>query len=879
LRLKLLLVLGSALLVIALAFHAIAAHWLMDGFLRIEREALLAARHDSAEALEAGAGDLAAQLSDWSQCDDAYAFMESHDPVNLQSSLLRSRIAQLQVDAVLYIDSAATLRAAFCMDPQTATIQPLGDSLRAWVEQHAAALGGGSDRPLVAGMVRLSEGPALLASRPIVRTDGSGPARGRLVFVRRLDPTELAHIARRSGPSLELLPLTEREAWSSIDTQAAGSIHALGPEHGLDFHVSDRSQCSYYLVADLLGEPTWLARLSGDRPIWLEGRASVHSMTKALIGVGVIFGVLSMLFLERVVLTRLLRIEQSLADIHGGARTGARVPEEGADELASLGRGINAVLEHSAAVGIELRRREAESRKLALLASRTDNMALICDADGRVQWVNGAFERQTGYTLEAAVGRAPDELLQGSSHESRVQDALDAGHGYAGTLCCRRQDGKAYWAELEIQPVVEEDNGQHCYIGLARDVTSRLEVEQELLAAKELAESAARAKSDFLANMSHEIRTPMTAIIGFADLLADPHVSPLERVGHVQTIRRNGQHLLAIINDILDISKIEAGKLTLERIPYDPRQVVEDVLSMCRPRAVENGLTLNSDITQSTCRNVLGDPTRLRQVLMNLVSNAVKFTASGGVSVRLAVTNVDATTCKLHFEIADTGLGMSAEQLANLFKAFSQADTSMTRRYGGTGLGLAISQRLTEAMGGVLRVTSKPNEGSTFRFELAAPIAQSEAQPLRSASPIAAPVLIELPRLDGMRILLAEDGIDNQRLIRSVLSRQGAAVELAENGRIALQRCCEALKRNEIYDVVLMDMQMPELDGYGATMNLRQLGYDGPIVALTAHAMEGDRQRCLTAGCDDYATKPIQRPLLIPLISRWRGRRSERCAA
>jgi signal transduction histidine kinase/ActR/RegA family two-component response regulator len=388
----------------------------------------------------------------------------------------------------------------------------------------------------------------------------------------------------------------------------------------------------------------------------------------------------------------------------------------------------------------------------------------------------------------------------------------------------------------------------------------------ELEAAKKLAEDATRTKSDFLANMSHEIRTPMTAILGYADLMADPAQGETERLDCIQIIRRNASHLLTIINDILDLSKIEAGKMSVERIETSPTHIIADVASLMRGRALEKGLSFDVEYTGRIPRTIQSDPTRLRQILVNLTGNAVKFTQKGGV--RLLCGPAGAPN-RIRFEVADTGIGLSPEQQSRLFSSYSQADSSTTRKFGGTGLGLSICRKLALMLGGDVRVTSTPGEGSSFSVEVdTGPLEGVElftpAGEIRDrATPEPAP-LQDKP-LANINILLAEDGPDNQRLISFILRKAGAQVTIAENGRIAVEK---ALDSAAAYAVILMDMQMPEMDGYTASSTLRARGYRTPIIALTANAMSEDRQRCLAAGCDDYASKPIDRNVLIQTILR-----------
>src|SRR5579872_1114391 len=393
----------------------------------------------------------------------------------------------------------------------------------------------------------------------------------------------------------------------------------------------------------------------------------------------------------------------------------------------------------------------------------------------------------------------------------------------------------------------------------------------ELVAAKTQAETATRAKSEFLANMSHEIRTPMTAILGFADLALDDTFEGPPIKESVAIIKRNGEHLLALINDILDLAKIESGKLAIEMRLGSPRTIVSDVLALFKFRAEEKGLRLRAAFDDSLPDAIATDPARLRQVLLNVVGNAIKFTEQGRVDLRVRWETGPALRPHLVIEVQDTGIGMTGEQMSCLFQAFQQADGSTSRRFGGTGLGLAISRQLTQMLGGTIAVTSEFGSGSTFCIRVPGePACRIDERQYVSDSSIDArckiPVDLPTRALGGVRVLLADDSPDNRKLISFVLQHAGALVTTAENGQIACDLALMAQANNEAFDVVLMDMQMPVVDGYLATAELRRQGYGLPIIALTAHSMPADRQKCLDAGCDAYLTKPIDQMQLVNVI-------------
>lgn len=378
------------------------------------------------------------------------------------------------------------------------------------------------------------------------------------------------------------------------------------------------------------------------------------------------------------------------------------------------------------------------------------------------------------------------------------------------------------------------------------------------------ADALARFKSEFLANMSHEIRTPLTGILGYAELLADDRLEPAQRAEFANVVRRSGAHLLAVIGDILDIAKLEAGRIDPQAAACSPEQVAREVADLLRPAADAKGISLEFRSTLPEGAILRTDPVRLRQILLNLAGNAVKFTQSGGVTIEVDAGPNASGTPRTRFRVTDTGIGIDAENLARIFEPFTQADGSTARRYGGTGLGLSIARHLAGLLGGEITARSTPGRGSTFTLLLPPHEIGSDAASLVPALP-APPVVDALPAPPSLRarILLAEDGRDNQRLIAHILTQGGAEVRVAADGAAAARLARDTREAGAPFDLVLLDMQMPGLDGYAAAGLLRREGHTGPILALTAHASPGDRERCLAAGCDGYLTKPIARVTLL----------------
>jgi PAS domain S-box-containing protein len=659
------------------------------------------------------------------------------------------------------------------------------------------------------------------------------------------------------------------------------------------------------------------------------------------------------------------------------------------------------------------------SEKLALVASRTDNAVIITDPQGRIEWVNDGFTRVTGYAPDEVVGRKPGSFLQGPETDpatvDRIRRHLARGEGFTAEIVNYGKTGRKYWLAIEVQPIRDESGALRHFMAIESDVTGRKDAEAALHHAKEdadrareTAEAASVAKSQFLANMSHEIRTPLNGVIGMAELLIRKGGLTEQQLRYASVIKSSGDSLLSLINDVLDFSKIEAGKLELSPIEFDLRSAVEDVVEMLSPKAAAKNLAFACQVPSAAPARVTGDPDRVRQVLINLVNNAVKFTETGEVVIHADVADRDARHVTMKFSVRDTGPGIPPDRLDRLFKSFSQVDASTTRKYGGTGLGLAIVKQLAELMGGTVGVESAPGQGSTFwftaRFGLAARTADDHArtatlagalrglrvlavddQPtylevlreqlapwgfdlhtctsgeravemIRDAAAAGAPYRLAIvdmimpgtdgpavaravtadPRLPretslvlltamdnpfdpdamkeigfaacltkpvrhstlfdtiadvlarkaqpavtgatpsqgdgepsgiGAHVLLAEDNEVNQEVAREILTDAGCTVEVVGNGAAAVAACADAAKR---FDIILMDCQMPVMDGFEATRRIRQTdrGVKLPILALTANAVAGDRERCLAAGMSDYVSKPIDPDVLLATVRR-----------
>ncbi len=539
--------------------------------------------------------------------------------------------------------------------------------------------------------------------------------------------------------------------------------------------------------------------------------------------------------------------------------------------------------------------RKSERRYRTLVETAQEGIGIV-DAEENILFVNQAYADMLGYTKDELLAlnlkdiAPPSEL---SLFHQQTQKRLRRESSRYKTVL-KTKSGETRQISISASPLFDDDGTFVGTLGLLTDVTLRERASAELAKAKDAAEAANRAKSEFLANMSHEIRTPMTAIMGFTDLLMSYEMPRCERREHLQTIHRNAENLLTIINDILDLSKIEADKIELEHTDCTLREIVDEVLSLMKVRANEKNLSLDAQYVDPLPKTIRTDAIRLRQILVNLVGNAVKFTESpaaedavrGRVRITVRCRTADRSRPQIVFEVMDTGIGMKPEDLDLLFRPFVQVDASHSRRFGGTGLGLSISERLAKMLGGRIDVQSQPGRGSTFSVSI--DTGPPDGVPLLDGPPsitaeeqLPADLSADLPAdtaslaagdtaLRG-RVLLVEDSPDIRNMVLLVLQHWGREVDVAENGQIGCEKALQSIAADVPYDLILMDIQLPEMDGYQATQHLRRHGWSGPVVALTAHAMDGDRQRCLAAGCDDYVPKPITAEELLKTLAGYLG--------
>ena len=523
---------------------------------------------------------------------------------------------------------------------------------------------------------------------------------------------------------------------------------------------------------------------------------------------------------------------------------------------------------------------------LEAMLSTVNECFKIVDREGRLIDMNATgLHLIEAESLDDVRGVSVLELIDAEYHDLFLEGLRNALSGERVTQEFQITGllGTKRWMQQIAVALPSPDDSPPEYVGaFTRDVSETRHALEALREARDRAESANRSKSQFLANMSHEIRTPMNAILGHIELLAPdgPGLTPTQQTESFDTIQRSATHLLSLIDDVLDVSKIDAGSLSVESVPTMVTETIASAVELLRPAAAAKSLTLSLSMSPDVPACVLTDPTRFKQALINLLGNAIKFTNEGGVEI---LVSFDGDSSQLGVAVRDSGIGMDADQLKRIrrFEAFAQADASTSRSFGGTGLGLKISSEIARLLGGSIVVDSQPGVGSTFTLRLAArpvsawaPGPRVDHSETRDSAP-SAPA--GTPRLDGVHVLVVEDGVDNRKLLEFQLKGAGAGVSFASGGRTGVDLAM-SLAGSTGPVLVLMDMQLPGMDGYEAASLLRARGSTLPVIAITAHAMAGDRERCLAAGCSDYLPKPIARDALLRACAHW-ARSGTRLAA
>ena len=503
----------------------------------------------------------------------------------------------------------------------------------------------------------------------------------------------------------------------------------------------------------------------------------------------------------------------------------------------------------------EIKKNQKELSMLSLIASKTDNSVVVTNPDGEIQWINEGFSKRTGYVLEEVIGKTPGSFLQGPDTDKEVvksiTEKLKSNESFTIELLNYSKTGQKHWISSTINPVFDNNGKIFYFIAVQNDITDLKRKNEELYLAKEEAELARKSQEIFLANMSHEIRTPMNAILGFVDILNKTSLDDIQK-DHLDIIRKSSKNLLNIINDILDFSKIEAGEMTFEKNPFCLKESLNSLIQTTSYKANEKGLNINYQYSENyhdLC--LMGDSLRLNQILLNLVTNAIKFTDNGNIDIKIKILTETDKDIKLQFNIIDTGIGIAKEKMNLLFQSFKQTDYSTSRNYGGTGLGLAISKKLVELQNGTIGVDSTFGKGSTFYFELTfEKSSQNKSLIVDNETETKAFDFKEIS------VLMAEDNVFNQHVVTYYLNEWGCKYEVANNGIEVLQK----LEKSK-FDIILMDIHMPIMDGIEATQIIRNSSDSKinkiHIIALTASVVKGAIKKYIDVGMNDFVSKPF----------------------
>lgn len=863
LRKKTAWILGLTMLGLLVAVQLASQHFLVGGFLELEQRESATNVARASDAVESELHYVVNKAADWAVWDDTYNFIETLNESYHASNLSDASTKTLQMNVLIYVHGSGRTVFSKAYDLVHDRAIPVPATLLDWIEKSGNLLRHSGPQDVHSGIAILPEGVLLLVAHPILPSLGEGAIRGTLVMGRFLDETILARIRETTHLTIDLEPITGAELPEKY--RAAEPI-LRGEAKSISVALDETTIFGFGVVNDIFGVPKLVLRVETPRDIYRAGLKAQRYFLLCVLLVGVVFFLAIGALLEGGVLSRIFRLERevwAVEQARSGEGVNNRVSVHGQDEIGKLGRAINSMLGRIDASRCEVE--ESESR-FRILADTAPVFIWMSGPDGKRNYFNRGWLAFRGRRIDQETA---DGWMQGVHPEDLAVCLAAWGNALAQCRECRIEyrlrcsDGSYRWMRDFGIPRMDKAGEFAGFVGVCADITEQREVRETLLHAKEAAESANRMKSEFLASMSHEIRTPLNGLLGLADILQETDLDE-EQGNYVRLLRQSGQTLLTILSDILDLSKIEAGRFVIEAKPFELVGALEECAAVWGPRAESKGLQFSFSKHLDSITTVIGDKLRLAQIVDNFLSNAVKFTDRG--SITLSLQAKDSPGGKIHVEIAvkDTGRGIAPEKTGLLFQKFTQIDASVTKGLGGTGLGLAISKQLAEMMGGKAGYRPGENGGSEFWIDLSFDVfhrqpSMTSLGELRPDSGLA----------HGMKVLVVEDNPVSQKVAQAMLHKLGCEVQVASGGKQAL-----AMVQREVFDVVFMDCQMPEMDGYETTAAIRKLEGPAaqlPIVALTANAMPGDREICLQAGMDEYLAKPATIESLRSMLHRLKG--------
>jgi PAS domain S-box-containing protein len=862
-RRKTLLIIAITCVGLVIVLYGASRSFLLGGFVKLEQTSARENVQRVLNALDQDFGAVDRFTYDRAATDETYNFMASPTDEFIRTLLGKDSSgtpATRRFNFVVLVDTSGHIVASRSRNLATNTVAEIPETLKVHLSPADPLFKYATTANKVSGVLLLPEGPLLVVSRPIVKTNGQGPIRGSLLSARYLESGgDLRALEKTTNFSLsihrvdgEQLPSDFEEARLHLSEARATYVRPM----------NEKLLGGYTLLNDIYGKPALILRAEMPRVIYQQGRLSQLYFVGALFIAGIVFAGVVQLLLEKSVVSRLSALNDSVRTIANSGDAAARVHSEGRDEIADLGEAINRML--GSLQTSQKQKQDVEKRYQAFM-NNIPAIALIKNSEGRILYMNEPMSRTYNIKSEDLGGQVlapwlPEEIAKKIRRND--QEVLSTRRVLRFEEVIPTPDGILHhWLNLRFP--LDGPDGEPLVGTIGIDITERKQAEAALQDAKEMAESASRTKSEFLANMSHEIRTPLNGVVGMTDLALGTDLTSEQRE-YLDTVKLSADALLTVINDILDFSKIEAGKIDLEMIDFNVRDHLEATLKTLAFRGDEKGLELLCEVAPEVPEMARGDSNRLRQVIVNLVGNAIKFTDEGEVALKVRVDAEDGNDRIMHFTVSDTGVGIPPEKQKLIFDPFSQADSSTTRKYGGTGLGLTISTRLVEMMGGKMWVESEVGRGSEFHFT--ARLGTSE-----KAIEVGAIAPAEILR--GVKVLVADDNRTNRRILEGMLKRWEMNSTSVPAGEDALTALSSALEAGEPYKLVLTDMHMPKMDGFGLIERIRQNPElsTAVIMMLTSAGHRGDALRCQELGVAAYLLKPIRQSELREAIARVLG--------
>jgi PAS domain S-box-containing protein len=862
-RRKTLLIVTIMYLGAVLVMYAASRSLLLGEFIKLEQTT---AHENVQRVLNALDQDFAAMdrfTYDRASTDETYNGMSAQTPELLHWLMGTDATGTTQTQRfnfIFLIDTSGRIIASRGYDPVAKRVIDIPESLKAHISTTDPLIQSAATNGKLTGVLLLPEGPLLVVSRPIITPNTEGPIRGFMLSSRYLEGGgDLKGLEKTTNFSLsihriggEKLPDDYSDARQHLPAQ--GDIYVRP--------INDSVLGGYALLYDIYGKPALILKAEMPRRIYRQGQVSQLYFVVSLGIAGLVFATAIMLLLEKSVVSRLTALSTSLAAIASSGDATAKVNCTGSDEISHLGSAINRMLE---SLHLSQRQRQQTERRYAAFMNNIPAIASIKDQDGRFLYINEPMERIYKIKFEDVKGKTlADWIPVETAKKIRLHDleVLSTRRLMQFEESVPTPDGILHhW--LAFRFPLEGPDGELLVGTVALDISRRKQAEADLREAKEIAEAANRAKSEFLANMSHEIRTPLNGVVGMTELALGTDLTS-EQQEYLETVKLSADSLLTVINDILDFSKIEAGKIDFEMIDFNIRETLEMTMKTLAFRAEEKGLELLCDIAPEVPEAIQGDSTRIRQVVINLIGNAIKFTDAGEVTLKLHAIQGEGGVRLLHFTVSDTGVGIPPEKQKSIFEPFTQADASTTRKYGGTGLGLSISIRLVRMMAGIMWMESEPGSGTKFHFTL--PLVPA-AEPVKAASGDRFDVL------RGVRVLIVDDNATNRRILELMLKRWGMLPKSVKSGAEAIVELLTASAAAEQYVLIITDVLMPEMDGFSFVERVRQEPKlsTAKIMMLTSAGQRGDAARCEELGISAYAMKPVRQSELQDVISRLLG--------